>query len=228
MADAGASVDLPLGALSETVVARTTGRFHLLPGAQGAPLLVGFHGYGEAAGAQLRELVQLPGLDGWSRAAVEALHPFYTRKGEVVRSWMTREDREQAIADNVTYVGSVLRRLHEIAPFPFWVACGFSQGAAMAWRAAVGLSAFAPACRAVIALGGDVPPDLDALSELPVGRALLGRGATDEWYTPEKLSADRSRLAARGLEPEVCEFSGGHEWTARFRERASDFLRSLA
>lgn len=226
MADPATPSEPPV-AVSERVVARTTGRFHLVPGAPGAPLLVGFHGYGQVAGAQLRELVQLPDLDGWSLAAVEALHPFYTRQGEVVRSWMTREDRESAIADNVAYVASVLARLHEIVPFPFWVSCGFSQGAAMAWRAAVGLSASAPSCRAVIALGGDVPPDLDGLSELPVRRALLGRGAADEWYTPEKLAADRSRLAARGLEPEVCEFSGGHEWTAQFRERASLFLRSL-
>jgi predicted esterase len=178
----------------------------------------------------LGELVRLPGLAGWSFAAVEALHPFYTRRGEVVRSWMTREDREHAIADNLAYVRDVLRRLADLCPYPWWAACGFSQGAAMAWRAAVdgaGGSATAAPCRAVVALGGDVPPDLDDLAALPVARALLGRGSDDEWYTPEKLAADRARLRVRGLTPEVCEFPGGHEWTSSFREAAGAFLRGL-
>lgn len=213
--------------MSEPVPARTTGRFHLLSGAPGARLLLGFHGYGESATTLLAELRRLPDLADWSLAAVEALHPFYTRRGEVVRSWMTREDREQAIADNLAYVASVLARLAELAPFPYWVACGFSQGAAMAWRAATGTDGSSAPCRAVIALGGDVPPDLEGLRSLPVARALLGRGDADEWYTPEKLSADCTRLAARGLVPEVCEFAGGHEWTPRFRDAASAFLRSL-
>ena len=191
-------------------------------------MLLGFHGYGESAATLLAELRRLPGLDGWSLGAVEALHPFYTKRGEVVRSWMTREDRELAIADNLAYVAAVVDRGSPSSRlFPYWVACGFSQGAAMAWRAAAAADGSASPCRAVIALGGDVPPDLDASAGRAGDSRPLGRGEADEWYTPEKLAADRDRLTARGLVPEVCEFAGGHEWTPRFREAASGFLRSL-
>src|ERR671914_443656 len=69
--------------------------------------------------------------------SVQALHRFYTRHNTIVASWMTREDRELAIADNVDYVGRVLddarRRYAAGGPLVFE---GFSQGRAMAYRAA--------------------------------------------------------------------------------------------
>ena len=41
---------------------------------------------------------------------VQALHRFYTRNDQsVVASWMTREDREHAIADNIEYLNRVDR-----------------------------------------------------------------------------------------------------------------------
>ena len=50
-------------------------------------------------------------------ASVEALHRFYTRDQQtVVGSWMTREDRELAIADNVEYVAKVIDRVEARSP----------------------------------------------------------------------------------------------------------------
>src|SRR5436309_2771974 len=77
----------------------------------GAPLLVGFHGYGENAAIHLRELASIPGASRFLLCAVQALHPFYNKNGEVVASWMTRHDRLRAIEDNVRYVGSVVAEL---------------------------------------------------------------------------------------------------------------------
>jgi len=79
---------------------------------------------------------------------------------------------------------------------------------------------------AVVALGGDVPPELADLEALPIERVLIGRGFDEEWYGADKLAADRALLAARGLEPEVFEYRGGHEWTDAFRRRAGRFLRA--
>ena len=76
----------------------------------GAPLLVGFHGYGESAEKHLEELRRIPGASRFVLCAVQALHPFYNRTGDVIASWMTRLDREQAILDNVRYVASVVAR----------------------------------------------------------------------------------------------------------------------
>src|SRR5882724_13234319 len=67
--------------------------------------LVGFHGYAQHAEALLDMLRRVPGSDAWLIASVQALHPFYNhRTNEVIASWMTRQDRELAIADNVAYV----------------------------------------------------------------------------------------------------------------------------
>src|SRR2546423_15567002 len=113
-------------------------------------LLVGFHGYAENAEKHLAELEKID--IGWTIAAVQGLHRFYTRNDEVVANWMTRQDREHAIADNIDYVRRVVDQLK---PFNRLVFAGFSQGAAMAYRAANALR-----CDGVIILAGDVPPDV--------------------------------------------------------------------
>src|SRR5688572_17942402 len=72
------------------------------------PMIVGFHGYGEDASTHLDELMRIPGTSAWLLVSVQGLHRFYTRQEGVVASWMTRQDRELAIGDNVDYVGRVL------------------------------------------------------------------------------------------------------------------------
>ena len=93
-----------------TIEARTHGRYLVKPadGPAPSPLLVGFHGYGESAATHLEVLARIPGSEHWLLVAVQGLHRFYRRDSEVVASWMTREDREQAIADNLAYVRLVM------------------------------------------------------------------------------------------------------------------------
>jgi predicted esterase len=211
-----------------SIEAVTHGRFLLrVPSAPPPyPLLVGFHGYGENAERHLDQLGSVPATDAWMLASVQGLHRFYTAKmEEVVASWMTRQDREQAIADNVAYVDQVvevIRREYETNRLVF---AGFSQGVAMAFRAAVRGSAPPDG---VIALGGDVPPDVRDQPASRFGRVLLGRGARDTWYTEEKLRADVTQLESMGVKVEAVVFDGGHEWTDEFRHAAARFLQSLA
>src|SRR4051812_7219702 len=122
-----------------TIEARTHGRVVVrTPGTPAPwPLLVGFHGYAEDAETHLAALDRIPGVDGWMLVAVQALHPFYPREQRVVANWMPRQDRELAIADNVQYVGRALecvRTTYHVTEPPVFV--GFSQGGAMAYRAA--------------------------------------------------------------------------------------------
>ncbi len=72
------------------------------------PLLVGFHGYGELAGSMLESLARIRAEREWTLVSVQALNRFYTRANDVVANWMTREDRDHAIADNVAYVAAVV------------------------------------------------------------------------------------------------------------------------
>ena len=185
-------------------------------------LLVGFHGYAETAETQLERLAAVPGTDAWTLVAAQGLNRFYRgRTQDVVAGWMTRQDRDDAIRDNVAYVDNVIKATRNGSE-PIVVA-GFSQGVAMAFRAAVLGRA---GVNGVIAVGGDIPPELLAgsASASPFPRVLLIRGATDDWYTAKKLDADMSALRARGEEPEAFTHDGGHEWTADVAMAAGDFL----
>jgi predicted esterase len=192
------------------------------------PLLVGFHGYGETAETNMEALRRIRGGSAsWRLCAVQGLHSFYNAKtGEVRASWMTRFGRDLAIADNVRYVSSVVTRLKRDLPTkdPL-VYAGFSQGVAMAYRAALGSG---HTCRAVVALGGDVPPDIPERSLATLPRLLIGRGQGDAWYTEQKLVADEARLSACGVEFEVLRFDGGHEWHDEFVKKARALLAVLA
>lgn len=192
----------------------------------GAPLLVGFHGYGETAERHLEELRRIPGASRFVLCAVQALHPFYNRTGDVIASWMTRLDREQAILDNVRYIASVVAEVKKELPVSErLVYLGFSQGAAMAYRAAAGAG---HACQGLIVLGGDVPPELERRDLSGFPPVLLGRGSSEEWYDAAKMEHDVELLRARRVDVRPCVFQGGHEWTDEFRAAAGEFLREAS
>lgn len=185
------------------------GRFlHVDRGAE--RLLVGFHGYAETAEPHLGQIEKIPGIGEWSVAAVQALHPFYTRSGEVVANWMTKQDRELAIEDNLRYVQQVLAAL----PRPqILIFLGFSQGAAMAARAAS-----ATPSNGLVLVGGDIPPELDPSTLPPI---FIGRGERDDWYSEEKFKKDLSSVP----NATTCVYDGGHEWTEELRGAVGEFLR---
>jgi predicted esterase len=185
------------------------------------PVLLGFHGYGEAADAQLAQLARIDPQHQWLRVSVQGLHRFYAKGDRVVASWMTREDRDLAIADNVRYADEVRGAVGRDYPAQDrCVVVGFSQGAAQAYRAAL---AAGSACAGVIVLGGDLPPDV-APRAATLPPVLVGQGARDEWYTASKLDADLAALRAAGTVVDVCTFDAGHEWAAPFVARAAEWL----
>ena len=185
-------------------------------------MLLGFHGYAETAEDELRRLQTIPGIGRWTVVSIQGLHQFYRRStNEVVANWMTRQNREVAINDNITYVQNVVNALLQATPTRL-VLTGFSQGVAMAFRAAATLS---QPVTAVMACGGDIPPELEpnALARIP--NVLIGRGVRDEWYTAAKQAADEERLRAAGVAVRSVMLNSGHEWTAEFSGIASEFLR---
>jgi predicted esterase len=182
---------------------------------------MGFHGYAESAATHLEQLRRIDPQHAWMRVSVQGLHRFYTRMQDVVASWMTREDRLLAIADNMAYALAVRDAVFERrAVARRAVLAGFSQGAAQAYRAAM---AFGETCVGVVVLGGDLPPDVapEAARLPPV---LIGRGRADTWYTAERLATDVARLTDAGCAPHVCEFDGGHEWAEVFVQAATAWL----
>ena len=213
--------------LEKTLATTTHGRYLVegAPAADAAHLMVGFHGYGQSAEDVLPPLRRIADSGQARIVAMQALHRFYNqRTGQVVGSWMTKQNRELMIQDNLEWVRHVLDA--ELRPEIPVVFAGFSQGVAMTYRAAAGCGA---SVAAVVALGGDLPPDLsdDELAVLPP--VLIGRGREEEWYTREKLESDRERLQRAGVQVELCEYEGGHVWTDEFIIAASNFVhRHLA
>jgi len=214
--------------IERTIAVRTHGRYLVDPPASAgpAPLLVGFHGYGEGAAAQLERMRRIPGADRWRLVSIQGLHRFYQRRAnEVVASWMTRQDRELAIGDNLAYVAAVIDEVDREHPgAPRLVLSGFSQGVAMTFRAA---AAAARAVDGVIAVGGDVPPELDAAAVGRVGQILICHGTRDEFYTEAIFERDIQRLRASNAGVTPLTFDGGHEWSDPVVEAASLFLREL-
>lgn len=212
--------------IEHTIATATHGRYLIEPPAAPgpAPLLVGFHGYGEGAEPQLERMRRIPGADRWLLVSIQALNRFYQRRdNQVVASWMTRQDRDLAIADNLAYVAAVLAVVTRDHPdAPHLVLSGFSQGVSMMFRAA---AASSRAVDGVIAVGGDVPPELDVAGVRRVRKALVCHGTRDEWYTQAVFDRDVLRLRDAGVTVEAIEFDRGHEWSDEVVQAASSFLR---
>ena len=207
-----------------SVATTTHGRVLARRAANPRGILVGFHGYLENAAIQLARLDGIPGAGAWTRVSVQGLHRVYRgRSPEVVAGWMTTQDRDEMIADNLAYVAAALDVVPRDAVTPV-VYVGFSQGAAMAFRAAVRIGG----ASGVIAVGGDVPPELLADRSARFPRVLLARGAKDGWYTQAKHETDVATLRARGVEVEPLIYAGPHEWTTEVSDGASRWLDRLA
>ena len=212
--------------IERAIAAATHGRYLIEPPAESgpAPILVGFHGYGEGAETQLERMRRIPGAERWLLVSIQGLHRFYQRRAnEVVASWMTRQHRELAIGDNLAYVEGVLDAVDREYPGATrLVMAGFSQGVAMTFRAA---TASSRRVDGVVAVGGDVPPELEAAAIGRVGRALVCHGARDEWYPQAIFERDVRRLEEAGVAVTAVAFDGGHEWSDAVVQAASLFLR---
>ncbi len=224
------------GTVEREIAVLTHGRYLLEPSADERPagLLVGCHGYAENADRHLDKLRRIPGVERWHRLAVQGLHRFYNPKArdfdpqnpEVLASWMTRQARELAIDDNVRYLTSVIAEVvRDLGSCDRLVFAGFSQGVAMAYRATA-RSGFP--CHGLIALAGDVPPDVAAIEHDAFPPVLLGCGTEDQLYTPEAMKRDLETLDRMGVEVEPCVFDGGHVWSPEFYRAAGSFLARVA
>ncbi len=204
------------------IVVPRSARVHLAggPAPRVRELVVLLHGYGQLARDLLAECA---GLASPERLLVapEGLSRFYLRGsgGSTGASWMTREEREQEIADYVRYLdlllaeldGELARAGREAVPVH---ALGFSQGTATACRwAALGTARLE---RLTLWAGG-VPPDLDLEAARPRLGALeltLVLGTEDRWIDEARLAEERGRLERHGYEPATLRFEGGHRLDA--------------
>ncbi|MCB0358558.1 MAG: dienelactone hydrolase family protein [Bdellovibrionales bacterium] len=210
--------------LERFVSAAVRGRLLVSPACSGETVatFVGFHGYAESAEDQLQRLLLTRASENVACCAIQGLHLFYNRSGAVVASWMTKQDREAAIQSNLHYVSDCMKQLKmdRVLRQPV-VFFGFSQGAAMAYRAA---SALFQDVSALVILAGDIPPDLSDASLRQLPATLIARGSCDDRYPAQQLEKDAARFAAARKAVEVCEFDGAHEWSDAFIAAVRAFL----
>ena len=186
-----------------------------------SPLLIGFHGYGETGENQMKLLQKFPGIEDWTVCSIQALHPFYNTRAKIGYSWMTSQNRELHIKENVEYVISVISEIknsHQVNDTIVYH--GFSQGTAMACRAAL-LGKFISS--GVILLGGDIPPKFDQIEKM--NRILLARGKKDKFYSSVRWKKDVNRVQKSKNDSFLCEFDAGHEKHKDYLEAASEFLK---
>jgi len=171
------------------------------------------HGLGQLARIFLTyfESIDAPGR---LVVAPEALNRYYlftepgmrSKDAKVGATWMTREDRENEIADQVDYLDAVWRETAASASRV--TVLGFSQGVATAARwIATGKSRV----DRFVAWAGQIPPEIDpaAFAKLAGGITMVA-GTTDE-YAPWIAEGNHdSRMVAAGITPKMVTFDGGH------------------
>ncbi len=190
-------------------VARTA-RFHTLGDpARANAIWVVVHGYGQLARFFLNKFEGLE--DGLLIAAPEGLSRFYLDEAHqrVGATWMTREDREQEIADHVQYLDRLVQDLlRTTGPRPVH-ALGFSQGVATVSRWSI--SGDTIVSRLVL-WGGGLPPEIDATAMQRWSRSHVEVvHGTNDTIVPASV-ADRTvqRLATAGVPHQLHHHRAGH------------------
>lgn len=170
-------------------------------------VLFALHGYGQLVPYFIRKFEDLP--SDILIVAPEGPHRFYLEgsSGRVGASWMTKEERELDIKDNIAY----LNLLHDsiLSQYPSIqssILLGFSQGGATAARWQV----FGSKSHDVLILWASVfPPDLQEMQHIAARKSFFVLGNEDEYY-PE---ADSRHITAdykeRGFE--LVSYKGKHD-----------------
>lgn len=206
---------------------RRTARYYTLGDADddaGAPtgtvdeLWVVCHGYGQLAAAFLESFVPVAAPTRLI-VAPEALSRFYVDPRSigglprrVGAAWMTREDREHEISDQVAYLDAMFARVDRGAPNgrARLRVLGFSQGVATVAR---WLAYGSVRADQVILWAGAVPPEIDraALADrFATTSVVLVSGTRDALASWADAEAETRRFIDAGIRARLVTFDGGH------------------
>lgn len=171
-------------------------------------VLLALHGYGQLADAVVDVLAPAVDAIGWALVCPEGMHRFHPvgARGAVGASWMSRHGRAHDIAANRRYLAAVVERIAERWPRRALAGLGFSQGASQLWR----LAHQQGGLDLLLAIGGDIPPELHDRTPSSRPPVVLGRGRGDRIYTAERLAADAAVLARLAWPHRCLDWPGGH------------------
>jgi len=168
------------------------------------------HGYAQLANTFIEEFECLLHPQT-AIIAPEGFHRFYKRgfNGDVVASWMTKEDRLNDIMDYVTFLNRVYKQM--VKPNQTVHVLGFSQGVATACRwIADGI--VQP--NNLILWAGTFPGDIDleqGSANLKNTNIYLTYDNDDVFRTKESWEKQISLFTKMGINPTLFEYKGGHK-----------------
>jgi predicted esterase len=202
-----------------------TARYYTIGGEGGdangiGELWIVCHGYGQLAAKFLQPF--LPLATPWRRiVAPEGLSRFYLERSRVGvnteagvgATWMTREDREHEIVDQIAYLDVLLDHLLPAASTSRvrLRVLGFSQGVATVSRWLVRGQRVRP--NEVILWAGSFPPDVDLsvfAGKLAGATVMFAVGTRDELASWAAADVEVNRFNAAGIEARLVTFDGGH------------------
>ncbi len=170
-------------------------------------ILYVLHGYGQLSKFFIRKFNGL-GPD-WLVVAPEGMHRFYldSSHDRVGASWMTREDRETDIRDNLSYLNAVNEEIEKTYRIDTRVLLGFSQGGATAAR----WNVFSDVHFDTMILWACVyPPDLlPETAPSPSGRNIFVLGSNDRYFSRTK--SEETIQFYRAMNFEIERFEGDHD-----------------
>ena len=190
---------------------RRTARYHVLGDPTKARAIwIVLHGYGQLARYFLTKFEGLE--EGVAIVAPEALNRFYLDEAHnrVGATWMTREDRENEITDQLGYLDELVKELRgDRTDVPLRI-LGFSQGVATACRwSLLGKTKM----DRLVLWAGSLPPE-PTFAELRTAWAHLTvevvLGSEDPFSGEKELQATTARLEAAGVQYRLHRFTGGH------------------
>ena len=197
-----------------------TARYYTLgaAGAHVSEVWIVCHGYGQLARAFLASFERVASPTRLI-VAPEALSRFYLDRSalpndqppRVGATWMTREDRDHEIADQVAYLDALHDLVRPAAPAAVRLrVLGFSQGVATVAR---WLALGRARADELILWAGAFPPDVELTGfarRLGPASVVLVAGARDELASWTAADSQLQRFTDAGVSARLVAFEGGH------------------
>lgn len=194
---------------AHNLIVQRTARYFTIGGTSGqvTDILVVLHGYGMQAAKFLKDFEILRG-EGLLVVAPEGLSRFYRKgfDGDVVSSWMTREDRLSEITDQRFFLDRLYDLLLEAYGCRIHV-LGFSQGTATASRWMAGNSRV---FSSLVLWGGDFASDVDGPIQ-GVSKIHCVVGSKDQFISLPLFEERCVMLENKGFVVDRFVFDGVHE-----------------
>lgn len=177
---------------------------------QASEVWIVLHGYAQLASDFLKTFDALV-KPNTAIVAPEGFHRFYRKGfyGDVVASWMTKEDRLNDISDYITFLNEVYSRC--ISTSQTVHVLGFSQGVATACR---WLAESEVPVSNLILWAGTFPQDINLESgsgKLKDIKTYLAYDKNDPFRTEESWQKQLDFFQRQGLTPTLYRYEGGHK-----------------